>query len=135
MAAKIGLPGLILAAKIVPPPCQSPTDRDARTEFGKHDLLANKARQSRFLVSHQRPLGLKHFRFNFHYCIFKMTHPLYLHVILKHVSSSWQVIFSLYEKLQAGSLEFALNAINICNWFVISCICVFNFSMQKNILI
>ena len=42
LAAKIGLPGLILAAKIAwSPPCQSPTDRDARTEFGKHDLLAN----------------------------------------------------------------------------------------------
>ena len=62
------------------------------------------------IVSHQRPLVLKHCRFNFHYCIFKVTRPLYLHVILKHVSSSWHVIFSLYEKLQAGSLEFALNA-------------------------
>ena len=38
---RIWLPGLILAAKIDPPPCQSPTDRDARTEFGKQDLLAN----------------------------------------------------------------------------------------------
>jgi len=39
-----------------------------------------------------------------------VTHPLYLCVILKQVSSLWHVIFSLCEKLQAGSLEFALNA-------------------------
>ena len=79
-------------------------------QLGRKDQFTRKARQSRFLVSHQRPLVLKHCRFNFHYCIFKVTRPLYLHVILKHVSSSWHVIFSLYEKLQAGSLEFALNA-------------------------
>ena len=41
LAAKIGLPGLILAAKIGPPLASPCSDRDARTEFGKHDLLAN----------------------------------------------------------------------------------------------
>ena len=39
LAAKIGLPGLILAAKIVPPLAKNspPTDHDARTEFDSPD--------------------------------------------------------------------------------------------------
>ena len=45
LAAKIGLPGLILAAKIGPPLPKTLTVPsliyDARTKFGKHDLLAN----------------------------------------------------------------------------------------------
>ena len=62
------------------------------------DVYTHKARQTWFVVSHQRPLLLQTPRFNFHYCLLPRARPLLIQLIIMwcHVrQASWLLLMAI----------------------------------------